>query len=411
MIKSSWNVMYLLIIEIIFGALLILPFFSLQEKQIPLVAYFLTMICSCLVFSLLLQRYKEMGKVLFFVLILPAVLIGGNVMDFPIFLNLLISFLIFWRTLSHFHEPDKQNIALWLLFTILLGIVLLFFAGVSSSEYMTIIGGLMIAQLLFIISGGFIRKWLDLSEAGKNKKQFFRPFIVIFSAISLLCLLITIGMSTIRWLFFSIISGGVSLVAFIAKPFFNWAESRDWSEQFNKLNKNQGPEEFSAAQNELDPLEKNIIFDPTIIVTILFIACLLFLFYYLYKNKRKVNEAEKISSETAYTVEKRMNNGSTSFFQRGKALSPSHPIRKEIFAFERYAEKLQLGRWPFESLSDWLTRIGMYDFNEINRIYEKVRYGDQHYSDSEKMQLKEMLHKKKLELKEMNKQKKRRGKK
>lgn len=403
MIKNSWNVLYLLTIEVIFGALVIFPFFVMSGKEVPFLSYFIIMLSSSFLFTLLLGKYKDKGRILFFVLPLPVLLIGGNVMGFPIVLNLIISFLVFWRTLSHVNEQDKQNEGKWMLFTILLGIFLLFFAGAASPSYMKSIGVLMISQILFIIVGGFFRRWLHMDMKVRDKQQFILPFVSILSIIAVAGLLLTAGMNVIKWLFFSILDIGVFLVAFISKPFFNWAESQDWSKQFEKLNSNQGQEEYAVAQNELDEWGRNAFLNPTLILTIIFIAGLIFLFFYIYRHKKKELGEENAANPYLYTMEQSFLNEGTAFFRRGKTIAPTNPIRKEIYAFEKFAKKLHFGRKPFESLSDWMNRIGMLEYDEMNAIYEKVRYGDKQYTEKEAVHLKKKLEEKKQELKELKK--------
>lgn len=406
MIRSFWNVMFLLVIEIIFGALVIFPFYSLQGMKVPLLAYFFIMFISCLLFLFLLQRFKEKGKLLFFVLLFPIIIIGGYGLNFPVLFSLLVSFFVFWRTMSHVNEQDKQNEGKWILFTILLGIFVIFSAGISSPANMTTISALMIAQVLFIIIGGFIRRWLNLDIEIKNKKQFFLPFFSILLFIGIVGSLLTIGMNAIRALFFSFLNIGVNIIAFITKPFFNWAESQDWSEQIEKLTSSQDSEESPVAQKELDEIGQNVFLDPTIIATIIFIAILLFFFYYIYKRKRKDISGEKEGNISGFSTESSFITESSAFFRRKKILPPKNPIRNEIFAFERAAKKMGLGRWPFESLPEWMQRIGIIHSSDIITIYEKVRYGENHYTKSEETHFMEGIEKTKQQLKTMKRIKK-----
>ncbi|WP_102271639.1 hypothetical protein, partial [Cytobacillus massiliigabonensis] len=375
MIKSGWNVMYLLIIEIIFGALVIFPFYSLYGKKVPLLFYFIIMITSCLLFLFLLEKFKERGKQLYFVLLIPAILIVGHVLGFSIIFSILVSFFVFWRTISHVSEQDKQNEGNWLLFSILLGILMLFFTGVSSPANMAAIGGLMIAQVLFIIIGGFLRRWLDVDEKTNNKKHFFLPFLSVLFIIGTVGMILAGGMNAIKALFFSLLNIGVHIITFITKPFFNWAESQDWSKKIANLTDNEKLEENAETENELGELGQNTFLDPTVIGTILFIAILLFSFFYIYRRKNKVlgngetNPVAVLLTESSFIKEKAV------IFRKGKRIPPTDPIRKEIFAFEHFAQKLHMGRQPFESLSEWLNRIGIMDSSDIISVYEKVRYG------------------------------------
>ncbi|MEH7125350.1 DUF4129 domain-containing protein, partial [Bacillus sp. JJ1773] len=87
------------------------------------------------------------------------------------------------------------------------------------------------------------------------------------------------------------------------------------------------------------------------------------------------------------------------FLSKGKVNDSKNLIRKEIYAFEKFAKKRKLGRLPYESLSDWINRIEILDFEDITSIYERVRYGHLPFSDKEEKLVKEKLQLKKMELK------------
>lgn len=70
---------------------------------------------------------------------------------------------------------------------------------------------------------------------------------------------------------------------------------------------------------------------------------------------------------------------------------PSHPIRKMVLQLEQKAAKSKKGRMEYETVEDWLARIGL----DIDlAIYQKVRYGETDVSEQEvgylKAQLKEI---------------------
>ncbi|MED3552390.1 hypothetical protein [Cytobacillus praedii] len=403
MIKRIWNVMYLLIIEIIFGAFLFFPFYAFNEKKVSLFFYFIFMITSCLIFTFLLEKYKEKGKLIFLVLLLPAMLIVWHSIGFPIIFSLFISFLVFWRTISHVNEQDKQNQGKWLLSSILLGIFILFIGAATSPANIATISGLMITQVLFIIIGGFLRRWLDLDTKTTNKKQFLLPFLSIILIIGTAGLLITVGRTFFKALFFSVLNLGVFFITFLTKPFFYWAESQDWSKKIAEMldSKDQGGSEETAII--MDDLGQNAFLDPTVLAVILFIAILLFFFLYIYKKKRKDMSEGEVWPAAAFFTESSFLKEETGIFRRRKKIPPSDPIRKEIFDLERFAKKMNLGRRSFETLPEWMHRIEMIDSSDIISVYEKVRYGGFRYSKQEEIYFLKRIEEKKRELKEMMK--------
>jgi len=83
-----------------------------------------------------------------------------------------------------------------------------------------------------------------------------------------------------------------------------------------------------------------------------------------------------------------------------KEKRPSDLIRREIFDFEKYAQKMDAGRHPFETVEEWWQRVGLNGADHAIHTYEKIRYGNQNYSHEELNQLKHELHTLKLQLKE-----------
>lgn len=404
--KGNWNVLYLLTVEIIFGALVIFPYYTLQGLRVPLLNYFLIMVTSCIAFIILLEKAKNKGKMLFFMLIFPAILFFGYGLGFPIAMNLLICLFVFWRTLSHTKEQDKQNEGKWLLLTLFLGITLIYFAALSNREYMMPIVGIMLAQIAFIIIGGFMKRWLEVKAETSEKKQFFLPFFSVIAFISLLGLIITAGMNLIKSLFFFILKIGVSIFAIMAKPFFDWAESKDWSEQTKMLSGLQGEQEDKVVENNVEEIGRQDFLDPTIIITVLFIASLIILFIYIYKRNKAQSTGDKELILPGFISEAFFFNEVPSLFREGKGIPPANSIRKEIYAIERFAKKLHLGREPFESFSDWMNRVGMKNYHDMNSIYEKVRYGAHSYSEKEAADFKYDIQIMKQELRKFQKKRK-----
>jgi hypothetical protein len=66
-----------------------------------------------------------------------------------------------------------------------------------------------------------------------------------------------------------------------------------------------------------------------------------------------------------------------------------HPIRKLIYDFERKAKKGNYGRKKFETLEDWLPRIGIQEKNLES--YQRIRYGNMDVSEREVEDLKREL--------------------
>lgn len=400
MIKQSWNIMYLFLIEIIFGMyILILPY-SIQNKDAPIIQFFLLMFICSFIFMQFLIRFKDKAKLLFLIFILPALILTGGWIGFHLTGSLLIGLIIFWRTLSHYNEQDKQNGGIWILISVLTGILMIFFVGLSDDQYMFLIGAIMLGQILFIIIGGFIRRWLEVDGGIKNKRNYFLPMMAVIAGMSITGVILAAGMKVYEKLFFSTLTAGVALVSFIVSPFFKWAEVQNWSEKLEQFQKIQGPEGDPVINSEIESMKGPSEFDPAFLAGIIFVIGLSILFLYIFKRNKmrntEINNAPKgFSAQTHSIMENAL------FFAKNKTNPPSNSIRKEIFALEKFAKKRKLGRLPYESLSEWMKRIGILDADDVNFIYEKVRYGHFSHSESEERLIKEKLQLKKKELKEI----------
>ncbi|KAB2337321.1 hypothetical protein F7731_06820 [Cytobacillus depressus] len=400
MIRQFCNIMYLLLIEIIFGAYGLLFLYSIEKKEVPLFSYFAFVMFGSISFSLLLLKFREKAKLLFLIFILPILYFLGKWLGFDPFANLLIALLIFWRTLSHFNEQDKQNEGKWILFTILTGIFLIYFSGLTSEKNMKLIGAIMILQVGFIIIGGFFHRWLDMNVKIRHKKQFFLPLLAIVSGISVIGFILALGMKLYEKLFFSFLSVIVAIIAFISSPFFNWAENQDWSEKVAFLNNDQVLQEETADPDVLEGLGRQAAIDPAIIGAIVLVVSSIFIFIYIYKRYKMKRAEDSIERNSAFSTESFSLSRDGLFFQKDTMKPSADSIRKEIYTFEKFAKKRKLGRFPFETLSDWFKRIEISDYNEINTIYEKLRYGLIPYTDNELKLVKEKLQLKKQELRE-----------
>lgn len=400
MMKQSWNMMYLLLIEILFGMyILILPY-SIQNKDVPIIQYFFLMFICCFVFMQLLIKFKDKAKLLYLIFILPALILFGGWIGFHLTGSLLIGLLIFWRTLSHYNEQDKQNGGKWILISVLTGIIMIFFAGLSDHQYMFLIGAIMLGQILFIIIGGFIRRWLEVDAGIKNKRNFFFLMMAVIAGMSITSLILAAGMKVYEKLFFSTLAAGVRLVAFIVSPFFKWAEVQNWSDKLEQFQKTQGPEGDPVINSEIESMKGSSEFDPAFLAGIIFVLGLCILFLYIFK-RNKMRKTVISNAPKGFSAQTHSIMGNALFFTKNKINPPNNTIRKEIYALEKFAKKRKLGRLPYESLSEWMKRIGILDADDVNFIYEKVRYGHFSYSESEEWLIKEKLQLKKKELKEI----------
>ncbi|MBN8199367.1 hypothetical protein [Bacillus sp. NTK034] len=372
--KKLFEVSFLLGIEIIFGALMLFPFYMAKEGAVPLTEYFVFVFPAGMAFVVLLIRFREKGKVLFFLVELPLLFVIGNILSFSWFFIVLISFFVFWRTYVHFNEHNYRPEGWWILLTVFSGTFLVIFSAMKDGAYTGEIVGLMILELFFIISGGFIKRIIESDANAGEKKRFLIHFLSLTAAILAVGIIVSFGMGTLKFFFFGILKLIASAAALIASPLFNWAEGQDWEIHVKFFSENENRDNDERFKVPADLGEGGQFFDPAVLTSIFFIGVITSLFIYIYKKNIKVKSVRNGAVFASYSQQ--IEDKGTLLSRRFQHIAPENQIRKEIFQLERYAVNLDLGRKESESLPEWLQRIGLKDPGQIVDAYETVRYSN-----------------------------------
>jgi hypothetical protein len=155
--------------------------------------------------------------------------------------------------------------------------------------------------------------------------------------------------------------------------------------------------------------EANKVKDHSFFITkdIFFISLLVFgllcLFFFIYKRRRDMDITLSNKSSVSHITETIKRSSIKRFSE--KQLPPEDMMRKEIFKFEKYAHKLNNGRYPFETLEEWLKRIGLNENEQIISLYEKIRYGQESSTNEERTFFKNNIRDMKQRLIERNSKK------
>lgn len=368
MIYRSWNVFYFVMIEIIFGGLLILPLYPQQ-----LFHYFFIAGSGCLVFIYLITVFNEKGKILYLIMIVPLILLYSTLLQPSFTFLLVIVVLVFWRGLIHFKEFEKDASGLWLFFTVLLGVGLLIFPYAKQVNEVLYIVSFLIGQCLFILVGSFLGRWILANTEKGEKKKFLYYFSIIISGLISIGIAITLTLNLLKWIFFTFLEMAVSTLAFIVSPVFSIFEDMELKVPGQPVDLNSTDEGDKQQYEEM--LVQADVIDPTAVFTALTIAGLIVFVYFLYKRNRE-NKYSISTDESSYqTNSQTVVADRFSLFPQSRRM-PVQTIRKEIYLFERYAEKLHLGRGSHETLSEWLKRIGLKAPAGLYEAYDCVRYGE-----------------------------------
>src|SRR5699024_12414348 len=93
-------------------------------------------------------------------------------------------------------------------------------------------------------------------------------------------------------------------------------------------------------------------------MVILFVTGLILLFL-IFKRDKEILDRTNISDQSNQVIEKIVDDEQVSYFKTlfNMQKSPTDFVRKIIYQFEGKANKVKLGRIPYETLEEWL-KIG-----------------------------------------------------
>ena len=399
------NVFFRFFIEWTFVSLILVLFHLLSSQRMPLLSTMIMAAAASVLFVFLLELKPQLAKPVYLLAIMPLLFVAGNLSNLGNFYTGIMAIFVFWRVLK-FQDSTSHSESVWLVLTFLIGIFVSPLAYFYGGSYLIQIVFLLIFQLLFILSGQFLLKWIDVELA--SKKRFAVTYSKLLGMIFLLVAVLTFGRGILKDFFFFVLQLVGWTLSMLLYPFFAWIGSADMQARANKV--------FSGSlpnmENETSIKQAKQVFDPDFWGPILFAALIGIGFYFIYKktslfSRQKEEEAAEAGFITIAQIEGGAN--SRELTGRQKA-APENYIRKEIFQLEKYAHKKELGRFTHEDVKEWFDRLKIqYDPRTIQK-YERVRYGD-HLDEKSDGWFKEEIKKIKKQIIELEKLKKEENKK
>ena len=391
-------VIYHFTLEIILGFLSLFLFY-INKKQLPPILL-LGALCSgsIILISLLLVKFRNKGKGLYFITVFPLLLVIWQQSDLPLFMGIGLGLIIFWRGISLFDDVSDHSESLLLLLSFLIGLIAIIYSAMSGYPYQSEMIYLLIAQLVIVLIGGYFRKWNLIK---KDKSKFALYFFNIMAVITAIGAMITILLKYIQFIFFTILQFIVFLFTSVAEPLFSILQYL-----FSLVGNDGRKANLIRGRGLLDVADKYQVpsYEKTesILYILLILGAVIFIFYLFYKKKLKP-QTLTIDSSSVITVSEGMFRAGQSTLSRWRIKPPEDIIRREIFELEKYAQKLKLGRLPFETLEEWWKRVGLLGSNDSIAIYEKVRYGDGTSLYEEQILIKREIRQLKQQLKNIRK--------
>ncbi|MBV7503928.1 hypothetical protein KW850_01430 [Bacillus sp. sid0103] len=382
-------------------SILFLFLFYINKQELPPILL-LAVLCfsSILLFIIILEKYRNKGKRLFFVTIFPLLIVAGYLAGLSIFVGFVLAMLVFWRGQSLYEDASQQSEIFLLLLSFLVGILAIVYSGMSHYPYQNQIIILLIIQVLLVIIGSFVKKWNTMIT---DKSKFAIYLIKILAAIAVIGVTVTFLLIYIQLLFFTILKLFVLVFSSIIGPILNLLNlllSRNESKE-RKL----PPLEESDVLQEADKYQRHSYgITDDILYSILFAGIVVSILYLIYKRHLRQKKESDSSSPLVKIFEGSFKSNQVSFSQK-KGKPPVDLIRREIFDLENYAQKRKLGRLPYETLSEWWQRVGITDSEELIEYYNKVRYGGVIYSKEETTQISKEIRQLRQRLKDIYKNK------
>jgi len=388
-------VTYHFLLEVILG-LLFLFFFYIERKELPPILIVLGLCLGGLIpFIILLEKFTNKGIWLYFVIVFPLLLVMGTTAHFSIYIVSLLGFFIFWRGISLYGDFTGHSETLFLFLSFLLGIIVIIYSTMIHYPYQSVIIFLLILQIVMVLAGSFLHKWKSITE---DKLRFALYYIKIIGAVSLIGTVITFFIGPIQLLFFGLFKTFVMLFANLVTPILKIIVFI-----LSLFGKGERVPQLHGSDMRIGAgkyKEGSFIMSPNLLYLLLLLIAVAFIIYYIYKKRLFQQTTVHDHSSIVEISTGSQLQGRNSIFKK-RVKPPEDHIRREIFHLEKYAHKLNVGRLPFETLDEWWQRVGLNQLGQINKIYEKVRYGLILSTIEEQVQVKAEIHQLKKQIKEI----------
>lgn len=389
-------VTYFFSLEVFTGFLFLFLFFIRQQELPPVFSLFGLCVVGIVLFTILLTKFHDRGKWIFLLTFTPVLILVGHLTGLSLYLEFVVLVFVFWRGFVLVNEPSKSfSFDSSLLLSFLIGFVTIIYSAISHYPYQLYIIYLMVFQTLFMVTGSFIRKWLSIP---KDKAKFAFYYLRVIAMLISAGAVVTILLKYVKDVLVYISAFFVMILSYLSGPlfhFFQYLVSLFGGEEIKPPSAAQWRMKGKGAYEESGG-------DPSNLLFYCLIFCIVVGLIFCVRMIRRMRISRLSTNPSAEfhlaAGESALSSGLSLFHKKEKR--PNDLIRREIFDFEKYAQKMAAGRYPFETVEEWWRRAGLNGADQAIHIYEKVRYGNQDYSHEELNQLKHELHKLKLQLKE-----------
>lgn len=369
-------------IEMIALLIFIYNGFLHQQERPNLFVYVFIIFISISLFLLLKHGLKEKFTGFHSIALVPIIFGIAYYLNYDIFVSIIISCVIVWRLAKHEIEPDLENEHVVIGLTLALVILAYVVGYLSEASERHDVFYLFMLQFIVL----FVGKWISYHAYVQEKGQLFKKWLtsatVLLSIFSLTTLLYFL-FPFVRNLFSTVLSWVSYGITYSFAWFFLLIE---------RMTDNIEPAEGHIENVILEEREIDE-YDPTItdehlqialiVIGLLVLLLLFFFFKKRFTIKKEMSDTPNVRYETVTTsLVKDRHLG----MKRKKTKPPKDEVRKAFYQLESWTKKNNVGRWPFESIEEWLERYNMSHFvkGEAVYLYRHVRYGNLEVDQSEK---------------------------
>ncbi|RHW31406.1 hypothetical protein D1B31_22245 [Neobacillus notoginsengisoli] len=361
---------YFFVLEILFAALLIYPYFPPKEMREGVFAVIAILVFFFWIHSWLLARFGRKAKAAFLLLVLPLLLALALHFSFNPLYAILAGMVIFWRGLVLSDDDSDDRDVRLAAAAMLVAMPAAISASVKHGGVLKITILLFVLEIVLVMIGRFAH---NLSQLGKNNGQ-KSGFIIFFGKVIgllvLLGLLLALTLDYFKALFFFVIKNAAMGLGLLVSPLMRWLEGSMLKQSAQMILKedglNVGPDASEAGQaGPYSPLT-----DSSLLILATF--GIIIVFAYLYKRKSVFESVRGPNPSPQLTS---MGTRLPSSQKKRKAQPPENKLRLEFYKLETFASKKGVGRLSYETLEEWWKRIGIHSNRRLAELYGEIRYG------------------------------------
>ncbi|MET3683103.1 MFS family permease [Alkalibacillus flavidus] len=311
---------------------------------------------------------------------LPIILGASLLVGFNVAPAAVLATFITIRMENRYIKPDQDNESALLMITFLLAIMAYIVQAASTDGFAAYYLGLFVVQVFVWLAGRLIYFYLRDDQTWRDTSQ-KKVFTILTSVgvLGVLTWLVYVLFPYVKFAINTVLYWALYAFAWLVSPIFDLlgAIQVDPPEVEND-GSGEPPNQFEDMEgNTGSPIVDNII-DIIIYTGLAAVVVVAIIGYTIYRRKLFA-QRDEVREQMDDNVQKEKLRDRKWFKRREKVTPPTHEVRKAYFELERWAAAHELGRYQYETILDWLHRLGVDQEvdSETLAVYEQVRYYDQ----------------------------------